>query len=180
MKKVIVAVAALLCSGVAVQNASAANSLNQGALSLGVAVAAPVANIASSKLTTLPVIEGKYMLANDLAIAGGLGFGSHGGDAKGTDFEFMVAGRKYLKVADVAPFIGGTLAYDSRDDGSTKITAFTIAAEFGAEAFVMKQFSVQGKVGFGYVSGDVDVNGQKGKGSNFGTTSTGVSVNYYF
>lgn len=181
MKKVIVAVAAaLLCSGVAVQNAAADNSLKTGALSLGVAVAAPISNGVSALLTPMPVVQGKYMLQHDLGLVGGLGFGSKGGDLKGTDFEFMVGARKYIKTTDVAPFIGGKLTYDSRDDGTTKGTAFTLEGVLGGEAFVMKQFSVEGSVGFGYVSGDGDKGGAKFKGSNFGTTTAGVSVNYYF
>lgn len=181
MKKfVLVVLAAALFLGIGIQNASAENSLKQGALSLGVAVSAPISNSVTALMTSIPVVQGKYMFANDLGLIAGLGFGAKGGDLDGTDLEMLVGVRKYLKVADVAPFAGAKLAYDSRDDGATESSLITVAVEFGAEAFILKQFSVEGSVGFGYVTGDSKTAGVKKDGSNFGTTSAGVSVNYYF
>lgn len=181
MKKIVMAVlAAALFLGIGIQNASADNSLKQGALSLGVAVAAPVSNSITASISAVPVLQGKYMLANDLGLLAGLGFGAKGGDLDGTDLEMLVGVRKYLKVADVAPFAGAKLMYDSRDDGTTEISYVTVAVEVGAEAFLLKQFSIEGSVGFGYLTGNTKTAGVKKDGSNFGTTSAGVSVNYYF
>lgn len=181
MKKfVLVVLAAALFLGIGIKNASADNSLKQGALSLGVAVAAPVSNSVTASISAVPVLQGKYMLANDLGLLAGLGFGAKGGDLEGTDLELLVGARKYLKVASVAPFVGAKLAYDSRDDGTTEVSFVTVAVELGAEAFLLKQFSVEGNVGFGYLTGNTKTGGVKKDGSNFGTTSAGVSVNYYF
>jgi hypothetical protein len=181
MKKIItLALAAALFMGIGVQNAAAANSLSQGAFSLGIAVSAPTSNGVTALISALPVIQGKYMFANDMAFLAGLGFGSKGGDAKGTDFDVIVGARKYFKVADVAPFAGGKLIYDKRDDGNIDGSAFQLLGELGAEAFLLKQFSVEGSVGIGYISGEAKQNGNKSKSSNFGTANAGVSVNYYF
>ena len=61
MKKIaLVGVALALVAG----SASAANSLVAGQLSLGVEVGA----------ATTPLISGRYFIAKDLAIVGGLGF----------------------------------------------------------------------------------------------------------
>lgn len=183
MKKIVLAtLAAALFMGIGVQNASAANSLQQGALSLGVAISSPVSNGATALISALPVIQGKYMLASDIGLLAGLGFGSKGGDLKGTDFELMIGARKYLKTSDVAPFAGAKLNFYSRDDGANVDgTAFQILGEVGAEAFLLKQFSIEGSVGIGYVTGEnKDNNGNKTKASNFGTANAGVSVNYYF
>jgi hypothetical protein len=181
MKKfVLVALAAALFLGIGIQNASADNSLKQGALSLGIAVAAPISNPVTASSSAIPVVQGKYMLTKDLGLLAGLGFAAKGGDLDGTDLEMYVGARKYLKVADVAPFAGAKIAYDSRDDGATEVSFFTVAVELGAEAFLLKQFSIEGSVGFGYVTGDSKTAGVKRDGSSFGTTSAGVSVNYYF
>lgn len=178
----LVVLAAALFLGIGIQNASADNSLKQGALSLGVAISSPVTNGATVNISSIPVIQGKYMLANDLGLLAGLGFGSKGGDLDGTDIDFLIGARKYLKTTDVAPFAGAKLIYSSRDDGGNiDGSAIQFMVEFGAEAFLLKQFSIEGSVGVGFVSGDnKDNNGVKTDGTNFGTTNAGVSVNYYF
>jgi hypothetical protein len=165
MKKfVLVALAAALFMGIGIQNASAANSLAQGAFGLNVEV------------NSAPMISGKYMIANDLAILGGFGLGLHGvgGDDKGTDIMIGVGAHKYLKVADFAPFIGGRIGYASTNDSNTK--SFILAGEAGAEAFLMRQLSIEGKVALGYINSKTG----GAKTGVLGTTTSGISLNYYF
>lgn len=165
MKKfVLVTLAAALFLGIGIQNASAANSLHQGAFGLNVEV------------NSTPMISGKYMLANDLAILAGLGLSVHGvgGDDKGTDILIGVGAHKYLKVADFAPFIGGRIGFGSTNDSNTK--SFILQGEAGAEAFLLKQLSLEGTVAFGYTYSKTNGN----KSGMLGTSTAGVSLNYYF
>jgi hypothetical protein len=163
MKKFVLAtLAAALFMGIGIQNASAANSLTQGTFGLNVEV------------NSTPMISGKYMLANDLAILAGFGLGIRGADDKGTDILIGVGAHKYLKVADFAPFVGGRIGYASTKDSNVK--SFIIQAEGGAEAFLTKQLSLEGKVALGYTHTDSG----GAKASMFGTSTAGVSLNYYF
>jgi len=169
MKKfVLVVLAAALFLGIGIQNASADNGLKQGTFALGVSTDPDM------------VIHGKYLLANDLAITGGLGFGLKGGDAEGTDIAVEAGVRKYLKVADFAPFVGGVLSFSSTNDSNT--TGFALYAEGGAEYFLSKHFSFEGSARFGYISNDVKnpVTGVKFKDSTFGTGRAAIGANFYF
>lgn len=164
MKKfVLVVLAAALFLGIGIQNASADNGLKQGTFALGVDTSPDM------------IIHGKYFLANDLAITGGIGLGIKGGDADGTDIAIEAGVRKYLKVADFAPFIGGVLSFVNTNDSNT--TDFALYAEGGAEYFLSKNFSFEGSVRFGYESTDTD-NGPEV--SNFGTGRAAVGANFYF
>ncbi len=166
MKK-IASVVAILALAISASGAYAANSLSKGTFGLNVG--------------TDPgfIVNGKYFIQSDMAILGGFGLGIAGGDAKGTDIGLIVGGRKYLHVADFAPFVGGRLTYSSVLDSTIKSTG--LIAEAGAEYFLAKQFSFEGRVGFGYTSTDVDnpILG-KSKTSNIGTTTFGISFNFYF
>jgi len=121
------------------------------------------------------IINGKYFIQSDMAILGGFGLGIAGGDAKGTDIGLIIGARKYLKVADFAPFVGGRLTYASVLDSTVKLTE--LIAEGGAEYFLAKNFSFEGRAGFGFSSVDL---GAAGKTSNIGTTTFGISFNFYF
>lgn len=163
MKKVMLAaLAAVLLIGTGVQNASADNSLKHGAVGVNVEV------------NSVPMISAKYMLQPDLAILAGFGLAIATGDAKGTDILIGAGAHKYLKVADVAPFIGARLGYASTNDSAVK--TFIIQGEAGAEIFLQKQLSLEGVVSLGYTST------KSGGASNgkIGTTTSGVSLNYYF
>ena len=178
MKKIaLVGVALALVAG----SASAANSLVAGQLSLGVEVGS----------ATAPLISGRYYIAKDLAIVGGLGFErSNTSDttqtptltSTATTTAMLIGIRKYLKTDDFAPFVGGVFSYSStgtsRSPGrSSSESGLGLAAEAGAEYFLGKQFSVEGKVRFGYGSTD---DGAGVTTSTFGTATAGLGANFYF
>lgn len=164
MKKFVLSVfAAALFLGIGIQNASADNGLKKGNFALGVDTGTDM------------IIHGKYFLATDLALTAGLGFGIKGGDAKGTDIAIEVGARKYMAVADFAPFLGGVLSYASTKDSN--LTDFALYAEGGAEYFLSKHFSFEGSVQFGYKSSKVK-NGFED--ATFGTGRAAVGANFYF
>ena len=174
MKK-IASVVATLALAISASGAYAANSLSKGTFGLNVGTGA------IDRSTTRPVddfgfiVNGKYFIQSDLAILGGFGFGARGGDTdKGTDVGLIVGARKYLHVADFAPFVGGRLTYTSTQDATVKTTQ--IMGEAGAEYFLAKQFSFEGRAGFGYES--TEAGGVKN--TRFGTTTFGVGFNFYF
>jgi len=175
MKK-IASVVATLALALAASGAHAANSLSKGTWGLNVDVGGfninPTTGISPDAGF---IVNGKYFIQSDMAILGGFGFGARGGDtAKGTDMGLIVGARKYLRVADFAPFLGGRLTYSKLNDSTTKITQ--IMGEGGAEYFLAKQFSFEGRAGFGYESiEDAGV-----KNTRFGTTTLGIGFNFYF
>jgi len=171
MKK-IASVVATLALAVFASGAYAANSLSKGTWGLNIGTG-------SGGDTDFVdggfIINGKYFIQSDLAILGGLGFGSLGGDtAKGTETGLIIGARKYLRVADFAPFVGGRLSYTSTKDGGLKRSSIT--GEGGAEYFLAQRFSFEGRVGFGYESEDTG----GVKNNRFGTRTFGISFNYYF
>jgi hypothetical protein len=179
MKKlIVVAVALVMVMGIGIGNASAANSLKQGAIGMNVDVSENF------------VLTGKYLVMNDLAVLAAFGVGKKGADAKGTDVGIGGGARKYLKMDDFAPFVGGTLFYSTTEDGNTK--NLSLMGEFGAEYFLAKQFSIEGKVGFGYTQQETKEPGttlvggvlvpttNNVKRTNIGTDRSAISFNYYF
>ena len=177
MKKIALVGAALALS-MAAGSALAANSMNTGTMGF---------NVNTSDNT---MINGKYFIAKDMAVLGGFGLGINGGDAKGTDIELLAGVRKYMKTDDFAPFMGGRFEYSSTQDSNVK--NLSILAEAGAEYFLAKQFSLEGRVGFGYVSketitaGTTTVGGftfptsAKSKTTYIGTGAASLSANFYF
>ncbi len=177
MKKITPVVVAALALAISASSAYAANSLSKGTMGLNVGVG----GFSSLNPTTGMsedggfIVNGKYFIQSDMAILGGFGFGARGGDtAKGTDVGLIVGARKYLRVADFAPFVGGRLTYTSTQDATVKTTQ--IMGEGGAEYFLAKQFSFEGRAGFGYES--IDAGGVKN--TRFGTTTLGIGFNFYF
>jgi len=167
MKKIASIVAALALA-ISASGAYAANNLSKGTMGLNIGTGTGAEDGGF-------IINGKYFIQSDMAILGGFGFGSLGGDtAKGTEIGLIVGARKYLKVADFAPFVGGRLTYTSTEDGTFKQTSFL--GEAGAEYFLAKQFSFEGRVGFGYEA--VDAGGAKN--NRFGTRTFGIGFNFYF
>ncbi|MEQ1814223.1 MAG: hypothetical protein ABL860_07215 [Candidatus Nitrotoga sp.] len=153
-------------------SAWAENSLHVGAMGL---------NVTTTRDDLL--ISGKYFIEKDTAILGGFGLGIAGGTApnKGTDIGFLVGMRKYLKTSDFAPFVGGRFQYTTTRDST--FTDLFIAAEAGAEYFVGKQFSIEGRVDFGYRSTEIDSLTPfvpTTKDTNFGSGAAALSANFYF
>jgi len=171
MKRIALASAALsLVFGTS--STFAANSLNSGSMGLNV----PIVNATSATQVNNPIISGKYFMAKDMAVLGGFGFSSGGpSGASATTFSLLGGVRKYLKTDDFAPFVGGVLGYETTSSTPSS-SSFTLAAEGGAEYFMAKQFSVEGKVTFGYQSYDY----QNLKTTTFGTSTANVSFNFYF
>ncbi len=194
MKKIAL-VGAVLAMAFVTASASAANSLVAGTVGLGVSV-----NPSS------PLISGKYFFAKDIAILGGFGFKS--ADTKTTDVQRTVATtdtsstptqvllggvRKYFKTDDFAPFIGGVVQYTTiggvTQRSTTTVTNpavlsitkdWLLAAEAGAEYFIGKQFSVEGKVQLGYVSKKVVSGDRVDTSEDLGTSTAGLGFNFYF
>jgi len=176
MKKIALAVATLALA-ISASGAYAANSLSKGTMGLNIGTGIGSVNAHTGASDDFGfIINGKYFIQSDMAILGGVGLGIAGGDtAKGTDIGFIVGARKYLKVADFAPFVGGRLTYTSTNDSNDKTTQ--IMAEAGAEYFLAKNFSFEGRVGFGYDSSDTLA---AGKVTNIGTSTFAISFNFYF
>jgi hypothetical protein len=178
-KMIIVALALSMLIGIGTGSAFAANSLKMGTGGLNFDV------VGGDNL-----VFGKYFVDNDLAVLAGLGLGIKGGDADGTDISLAGGARKYLSTADFAPFAGGLFVYSSEQDGN--VTSLSLLAQFGAEYFLGKQFSVEGSVGFGYTSQEttsVEITGTgftttvvetTFKDTTIGTSRAGVSFNFYF
>jgi len=170
-------------------SASAANSLKQGTLGFNVDVNNNSFGL-NGDVDNNFVLTGKFFVANDLAVLGGFGLGIRGADAKGVDLGITAGIRKYLKVDDFAPFIGGTFFYSQTQDGDAK--DFSLLGEAGVEYFLHKQFSIEGKVGFGYSSRETSTSTTTAQGgflikttttsrvSDIGTERLGLSVNFYF
>lgn len=162
-------------------SALAANSLNAGSMGLNIALTDNGVVAGGTAGSGSPMISGKYFMAKDMALIAGLGLGINGSDAKGTDIAFTVGMRKYLKTDDFAPFIGARFTYGTFGDSAVqKVAGMAILGEAGAEYFLSKQFSVEGRVGFGYQSVEVTTPGGTSKATRIGTESLGVSANFYF
>jgi hypothetical protein len=178
MKSVIIVAAALaMVVGIGIGSASAANSLQQGTIGF---------NVDAVNNTDSFVISGKYLVLKDLAVIAGFGFGAKGADADGTDIGIGAGVRKYLKIDDFAPFAGGSIFYRETKDGNQK--DFLLMAEFGAEYFLHRQFSIEGGVGFGYTSSETETTTGAGAGATttnykettIGTQRMALSFNFYF
>ena len=174
MKKgVIVALVMAMVMGIWIGNASAANSVQKGTIGF---------NLNAVNSSDSFVLTGKYFVLKDMAILAGFGFGVKGGDADGTDFGIGAGLRKYLKIDDFAPFAGGGIFYSTTRDGDQKDVS--IIAEFGAEYYLHKQFSVEGSIGFGYTSSETETTvgavKNKYKDTTIGTQKAALSVNFYF
>ena len=176
MKKIALASAGMAMVLVA-GSVSAANSLNAGSFSLNVPIITTTPTGSVVQPVANPLISGKYMIGKDMGVLGGFGFNSGGASgATSTTIALMAGVRKYLKTDDFAPFVGGIFEYASTSGGGASTNGLLLAAVAGAEYFMAKQFSVEGKVGFGYTSQD-----QAGvKTSYFGTGTANVSLNFYF
>jgi hypothetical protein len=190
MKKLTVVVLILvLAAALWPGNASAANSLKQGTLGFNVDVNNNSFGL-NGDVDNNFVLTGKFFVLNDFAVLAGFGMGIRGADAKGVDLGITVGARKYLKVDDFAPFIGGSFFYSQTRDGDVK--DFSLLGEAGAEYFLHKQFSIEGRVGFGYSSRETTTTTttpQAGflvqtttteKSTDIGTERLGISFNFYF
>ncbi|MGV8933160.1 MAG: hypothetical protein ACOH1I_00945 [Gallionellaceae bacterium] len=175
MKKIAFAGATLALT-VMCGSAMAANSLVAGTLGVNIAFTDTGVTPSTTGSTGNFIVSGKYFMTRDLALIAGAGLGINGGDAKGNDIGFTGGIRKYLKTDDFAPFVGARLKYTSTRDAN--LTAIGVIAEAGAEYFISRQFSLEGRVGLGYES--VKDSTANTTATRLGTESLGLSANFYF
>jgi hypothetical protein len=135
-------------------------------------------------------ISGRFFTAADLAVLAGFGFSVGSNDETTTDYALSVGLRKYLSKADFTPFVGLMVSYQRNEfvvvsggPGSNTRTeserTLSVDGDFGAEYFFSKQVSAEAQVGIG-LSDVHNVNGTDVDESQFGTFSSGVTVNFYF
>ena len=193
MKKfVVVAVAVVMMTGLA-GSAMAANSLQQGEKAISVGFGDSALNNVANPTDAQPRnpivdISGRYFLAKDVALTGGIGFQMNSGDLDGTYLSFNAGIRKYLRVDDFAPFIGGQFSYitydaEQKNAAGVSVTyadysAFEFAGLFGAEYFLSKSFSIEGSIGIALGHGKDDVS--HNDTTYIGTRNLGVRANFYF
>lgn len=190
MKKLIVVAAAVVMIMGLAGSAFAANSLAQGSKGISVGMGD---SVLSHKLAPLDGftgvqdvvdISGRMFVSKDMALYGGFGLQLNSGDEEGTYLSLTVGARKYLSTNDFAPFVGGQLTYATVDaDNAAGVTVvdvsiFDIAALFGAEYFLNKNFSVEGAIGIGLGQWSDDL--ANADGTYFGTRTVGVHANFYF
>ncbi|MDH4161098.1 MAG: hypothetical protein OEW15_00195 [Nitrospirota bacterium] len=166
-------------------SAFAANSLNSGSKAISVGMGD---NIFSHKaipnvdavINDVVDISGRFMVSNDVALYGGFGLQTDGGDADGTYLSLTVGFRKYTKVADLAPFVAAQLSYITvkSDPNIVDLSVIDAACLFGAEYFLGAQFSFEGAVGVGIGQYSNDLN--NADDTYFGTRTVGVRANFYF
>ncbi len=174
MKKlVIVAVALVMVMGLAGGAFAASNSLQSGAMGISVGF-----DNSTGGIDDIITISGRYMIQNEMAAILGFGFEKQSGDLSGSYFGVSFGIRKYFKADDFAPFAEGKLTIISQDiQGDTD--TLDLSANFGAEYFLHKQFSIEGSVGLHL--GSVDDNAvPNGDYTYIGTQSVGVRANFYF
>lgn len=182
MKRIIfIMLAIAMVVTVGIGSASAANSLEQGKMSVSVGMGDSVFGTTMNDVIDL---SGRYLITKDLAIVAGFGLRSDGGDADASYLSFMGGVRKYFKNDDFAPFFGGQLKVVMEEDDNSdpnETTIFDLSAVVGAEYFLGKQFSLEGSIGlgFGQLTDDY-VNGTSVKDTYFGTRTTGIRANFYF
>lgn len=132
-------------------------------------------------------VSGRMFVQDDVAVLGGVGLARSDNDESTLDYAVSAGMRKYLKKADLAPFVGGVLSY-SRDEfvvGAPPATdvksekTLEISGVFGAEYFFAKQASVEAQVGVG-IADTKNVAGSDSDETTIGTFSSGVTLNIYF
>ena len=184
MKKIVItALAAVMILGLGVGSvsaASASNSLKTGTFGFNVGFGDSVFGD-----TGVISITGKYLLTSDLALLAGIGTQVSSGDLDADYFATSVGVRKYLNTDDFAPFIEGKFSYakEKFQIPSNQIdqTGFDFSANFGAEYFLHKQFSIEGAVGVGFGTATIRRTGLPDQDyTYFGTHSVGISANFYF
>lgn len=150
--------------------ARAENSLRMGA-----------AGVSGEVADSTFILSGRYFLQNTLAVLARVGFQhvsvDNGDDRSGTNYALGVGLRKYLSENDFAPMIGVDADIIQEYDPGTDEDAdgFELAGYIGAEYFLHRRVSVEGRVGLAVTTRDngADV-------STIGTFTSGIGVTAYF
>jgi hypothetical protein len=152
MKKVVIIMAIVaMIMGLGIGSASAADNTSSSltAGTFGINVGFQDSSLGG---TGVIMISGKYLVLNDLAITAGVGLQASSGDLNADFFALSGGVRKYFRTNEFAPFVEGKFTYVSEDIdiiGVDRTTA-EFSANFGAEYFLHKQFSIEGSVGLGF------------------------------
>jgi len=185
MKRIAFIAVVVLMAAALAGNAFAANSIAQGSKGISVGMGDSVFSHKAipnvdAMINDVVDINGRYFVAKDMAIYGGFGLQTDGGDADGMYLSLTVGARKYLKVDDFAPFVGGQLSYITvkSDPDIVDLSIIDLSAMFGAEFFVGKQFSLEGAIGVGLGQASDDLTNSDD--TYFGTRTIGVRANFYF
>ena len=192
MKKGLIVAMAIVLVAMLSGSAFAANSLSQGSKGISVGMGDSVfshtiiVDRPGGEIIQNPVVDisGRIMLSGGMALYGGFGLQLNSGDVDGTYLGFTVGVRKYLSTNDFAPFVGGQVTYaqaDADDAAGAAIfdmSVFDLAATFGAEYFLSKNFSLEGAIGIGL--GKWEDNVGNTDGTYLGTRTVGVHANFYF
>jgi hypothetical protein len=185
MKRLIfVAISVILIAALS-GSAFAANSMQPGKFAISVGMGdnvfshKAIPNV-NAMINDVVDINARFFVEKDMAIYGGFGLQTDGGDADGTYLSITVGARKYLKVDDFAPFIAGQLSYITvkSDPNIVDLSIIDLAALFGAEYFVGSRFSLEGAVGVGLGQAKDDLS--NADDTYFGTRTVGVRANFYF
>jgi hypothetical protein len=172
MKRLIMIVSVLVIMISAVTSVQAANSLKQGTIGMSL-------GFNNGSLHDAVTISGRYFVMDTMAVIADFGFAKQNGDQGGSFVLIGVGARKYLKKEDFAPFVGGSFRYEkNKIQDNTEM--FGIFGDFGAEYFFSKELSVEGSVGIGLESVEDNTVNPSQDYTIFGTTSSGVRVNFYF
>ncbi|HTN44399.1 MAG TPA: hypothetical protein VMN77_11450 [Nitrospiria bacterium] len=132
-------------------------------------------------------ISGRYFLGSDLALLAGAGFSHASNNDSTSDYSLTAGIRKYFKKTDLAPFVGGIVSFRRNDiivsaPGGNDVESektYSIDGVGGLEYFFAKQVSVEAQVGIG-LSSIHNVDGTGDDQTQFGTFSSGITVNFYF
>lgn len=172
MKKFIIVASIFVLLVSIVAPAQAANSLKENTFGLSF-------GFNNGSLHDAVTISGRYLITDTLAAIADFGFAKESGDRSGSFVLIGLGARAYLSKQDFSPFIGGSIRYEkNKIEGNTEMLG--IFADFGAEYFFSKELSVEGSIGVGLEDvEDSSVNPSQDY-TVFGTTTTGVRVNFYF
>jgi hypothetical protein len=131
------------------------------------------------------ILGGRYFIGPDMAVLGEFGFlnesVSNGVDNSGSSFSFGIGVRKYLSTnAEFVPFVGAGFSYLSLYNSATDddVNGFELDANFGAEYFFARRFSVEGSVGLAYQTFSDDATDVEE--TRIGTFDSSLGVNFYF
>jgi len=182
------AVLMMLCA--AGSTALAANSLQPGSMGLSIGVGDSALNHVAEPTgrdQQNPVVDisGRYFLDSDVALTAGLGFQVNTGSLDGTYWSFNMGVRKYLKIQDFAPFVGGQFSYISYNASLpapvgtyADYKAYEFDGIVGFEYFFANQVSIEGSVGLAFGHGKNDVS--NASTTYLGTRVFGIQANFYF